>query len=63
VISLLLCSCDSLDHCSQREHNFFAEFKLRIRDQIHNKHVENLGKSFFFFPFSIISFSIFVFWR
>ena len=57
MISLLLCSCDCLDHCFELEHKYFAKFKLRIRDQVNNKHVENLGKSYF----SILSFCFFVF--
>uniref|UniRef100_A0A2N9H9T9 MATH domain-containing protein n=1 Tax=Fagus sylvatica TaxID=28930 RepID=A0A2N9H9T9_FAGSY len=47
AISLFLCSCDCLDHCFQSEHKYFAEFKLRIRDQINNNHVENSGKHWF----------------
>jgi hypothetical protein len=58
AISLFLCSCDCLDHCFQPEYKYFAEFKLGIKDQLNNKHVENSSKSFF----SIISFSIFYFY-
>ncbi|GMY23311.1 MATH domain and coiled-coil domain-containing protein At2g05420-like isoform X1, partial [Fagus crenata] len=47
VISLFLCSCDCLDHCFQPEYKYFAEFKLRIKDQLNNKHVENSGKHWF----------------
>ena len=40
VISLFLLCCD----CVLPEHNFFAEFKIRIKDQINNEnHVEKIG--------------------
>ena len=49
VISVLLCLCN----CLQSEQNVFAEFKLRIRDQIKGEHKENRGKSNIFYYFLV----------
>ncbi|KAK7829852.1 ubiquitin carboxyl-terminal hydrolase 12 [Quercus suber] len=47
VISLFLLCCDC-DDCALPEHNFFAEFKISIKDQINNEnHVEKTGKHWF----------------
>ncbi|XP_050281365.1 ubiquitin C-terminal hydrolase 13-like [Quercus robur] len=43
AISLFLFSCD----CVLPEHNFFAEFKIRIKDQVNNAHVEKTDKHWF----------------
>jgi hypothetical protein len=40
AVSVFLHSCSYL----LPEHKFFAEFKLRIRDQFNNNHLERRGK-------------------
>nr|XP_023916905.1 ubiquitin carboxyl-terminal hydrolase 12-like [Quercus suber] len=43
AISVYLCSCD----CLLSDLKYFAEFKLRIRDQINKNHVEKTAKHWF----------------
>nr|XP_023875700.1 uncharacterized protein LOC111988161 [Quercus suber] len=43
AISVYLCSCN----CLVSDLKYFAEFKLRIRDQINKNHVENTAKHWF----------------
>ncbi|KAK7844155.1 ubiquitin carboxyl-terminal hydrolase 12 [Quercus suber] len=43
AISVYLCSCN----CLLSDLKYFAEFKLRIRDQINKNHVENAAKHWF----------------